>query len=119
MSDYQPKKLPSQWISIQEATRHAPYSQEYLSLLARRGKIFAKKIGRNWYTTHEALECYISEQALLSPVSKQFSSTVELASAPSNLLEEFKRLNPQVFGENQKQELRNTKQGTQDTNQEA
>ncbi|MCR4337707.1 MAG: helix-turn-helix domain-containing protein, partial [Candidatus Omnitrophica bacterium] len=105
MSDYQPKKSPSQWISIQEATRHAPYSQEYLSLLARRGKIFAKKIGRNWYTTHEALERYISEQALLSPISKQFSSTVELASAPSNLLEEFKRLNPQAFPKDTKPEV--------------
>src|ERR1035437_6897090 len=113
MSDYQPKKSPSavkqnpsQWISIQEAAHHAPYSQEYLSLLARRGKIFAKKIGRNWYTTHEALERYISEQALLSPISKQFSSKVELASAPSSpkLMEEFKRLNPQVFGS---QEIKN------------
>ncbi|OGM97760.1 MAG: hypothetical protein A2735_01215 [Candidatus Yanofskybacteria bacterium RIFCSPHIGHO2_01_FULL_41_21] len=118
MSDYQPKKLPSQWISIQEATRHAPYSQEYLSLLARRGKIFAKKIGRNWYTTHEALERYISEQTLLSPIAKQFSPTVELASSSSNLVEEFKRLNPQVFGQEKKQELGirnqelgNTKQG--------
>ncbi|MBP9822521.1 MAG: hypothetical protein KBC81_03730, partial [Candidatus Pacebacteria bacterium] len=97
MSDYQPKKSPSQWISIQEASHHAPYSQEYLSLLARRGKIFAKKIGRNWYTTHEALASYVSEQALLSPLSKQISASVDLASAPSNLVDEFKRLNPQAF----------------------
>ena len=108
MSDYQPKKSPSQWISIQEAANHAPYSQEYLSLLARRGKIFAKKIGRNWYTTHEALANYISEQALLSPLSKQFASGVELASAPSNLMEEFKRLNPQAFAPQEvKQEVPN------------
>ena len=118
MSDYQPKKIPSgnrqnpsEWISIQEAAHHAPYSQEYLSLLARRGKIFAKKIGRNWYTTHKALERYISEQALLSPIAKQFNSTVELASAPSNLMDEFKRLNPQAFGQEKKQELGNVKQG--------
>src|SRR3989338_7281311 len=90
MSDYQPKKSPSQWISIQEAAHHAPYSQEYLSLLARRGKIFAKKIGRNWYTTHEALKSYVS--------------TVKLTSTPSNLLEEFKRLNPQVFPKDTNQE---------------
>src|SRR3989344_8240092 len=97
MSDYQPKKSPSQWISIQEAAHHAQYSQEYLSLLARRGKIFAKKIGRNWYTTHEALASYLSGQALLSPISKQINSTIELTSAGSSLVEEFKRLNPQAF----------------------
>ena len=123
MSDYQPKKSlpagrqvhPKQWLSIQEAAHHAPYSQEYLSLLARRGKIFAKKIGRNWYTTHEALQRYVSEQALLSPISKQFSPAVELASAPSNLMDEFKRLNPQIFNEDKKQESRSTNQGTEPT----
>src|SRR3989344_1939821 len=106
MSDYQPKKNPKKWVSIQAAAHDSPYSQEYLSLLARRGKIFAKKIGRNWYTTQEALAHYISEQALLSPISKQFISKVELASAGPDLVEEFKRLNPQAFGQDVKPEIR-------------
>lgn len=38
----------------------AAYGQEYISLLARTGKIDAYKEGRNWYTTKEAIENYIS-----------------------------------------------------------
>lgn len=35
-----------------------PYGQEYISLLARQGKIDAHKDGRNWFTTKEAVEEY-------------------------------------------------------------
>ncbi len=35
-----------------------PYGQEYISLLARQGKIDAYKEGRNWLTTKEAIEEY-------------------------------------------------------------
>lgn len=37
-----------------------PYGQEYISLLARQGKIDAHKEGRNWFTTREAVEEYIA-----------------------------------------------------------
>ncbi|UWY27762.1 Fic family protein [Flavobacterium sp. TR2] len=37
-----------------------PYGQEYVSLLARTGKIDAYKEGRNWYTTKEAIENYMA-----------------------------------------------------------
>ena len=46
------------YISLAEAATHVPYTQEYLGLLARKGKLDAKKIGRNWYTTHEAVLDY-------------------------------------------------------------
>ena len=36
-----------------------PYGQEYVSLLARQGKIDAHKEGRNWVTTKKAVEDYI------------------------------------------------------------
>lgn len=35
-----------------------PYSQEYVSLLARKGKIDAYKQGRNWLTTEKAIQDY-------------------------------------------------------------
>jgi Fic family protein len=35
------------------------YSQEYLSLLARQGKIDAYKEGRNWLTTQQAIDDYL------------------------------------------------------------
>jgi len=36
-----------------------PYGQEYISLLARQGKIDAYKEGRNWLTTADAVEHYM------------------------------------------------------------
>ena len=39
-----------------------PYSQEYVSLLARQGKIDAHKEGRNWFTTKEAVLNYIDNK---------------------------------------------------------
>ncbi|MFD2726802.1 Fic family protein [Hyunsoonleella rubra] len=38
------------------------YGQEYISLLARQGKIDAHKEGRNWYTTKEAIKNYIEDR---------------------------------------------------------
>lgn len=39
-----------------------PYSQEYISLLARQGKIDAHKEGRNWFTTKKAIEEYMANR---------------------------------------------------------
>lgn len=38
------------------------YGQEYISLLARQGKIDAHKEGRNWYTTKQSLQDYIKNR---------------------------------------------------------
>ncbi len=46
------------WIPLREAARGTPYSQEYLSLLARTGRLEAVKRGRNWYTTRNAVAAY-------------------------------------------------------------
>src|SRR3989344_3097329 len=116
MSEFRLKKSlprrqagPPEWVSMQEASKLVPYSQEYLSLLARRDKIFAKKIGRNWYTSKEALEKYVAEQSILAINSRLIQPLqkpqVFLAEAPvqessqtsRNLIDEFKRLNPQIF----------------------
>jgi Fic family protein len=51
-------KPEDEWISLQEACIGTPYSQEYLSLLARLGRIEATKRGRNWYTTRKAIKVY-------------------------------------------------------------
>jgi Fic family protein len=39
-----------------------PYGQEYLSLLARQGKIDAFKEGRNWYTSKKAVNDYLTNR---------------------------------------------------------
>ena len=41
---------------------NSPYGQEYVSLLARSGKIDAYKEGRNWYTTKDAIADYIANR---------------------------------------------------------
>lgn len=48
-----------EYINLQRATSFCSYSQEYLSLRARKGKLKAIKIGRNWHTTQEWLQDYI------------------------------------------------------------
>lgn len=53
--DYQP-------ISMIVEEEGVPYGQEYVSLLARQGKIDAFKEGRNWLTTKDAILDYIKKR---------------------------------------------------------
>lgn len=49
-------------ISIAQASKGTPYSQEYLSLLARKGRLKAIKISRDWLTTRQAVLSYVKMQ---------------------------------------------------------
>ena len=62
----EPPLNEERWIPLSEAALHTKYSQEYLSLLARTGKLEAKKIGRIWHTTQKALRAYSSSLGNLS-----------------------------------------------------
>ncbi len=53
--DYQP-------IATIVAEPMAAYGQEYVSLLARKGKIDAYKEGKNWFTTQNAIQEYIQSR---------------------------------------------------------
>jgi len=55
-------KKGAEYISLSEASKGSPYSQEYLSLLARKGKIEAVKLGRNWFIKKEAIKRYIASK---------------------------------------------------------
>ena len=50
------------YITLAEASRDCRYSQEYLSLLARKGRIDAVKSGRIWMISRKVLEDYVREQ---------------------------------------------------------
>lgn len=50
-----------EYISLAEAATYCNYSQDYLSLRARQGKLKSKKFGRNWVTTRQWLEEYIKQ----------------------------------------------------------
>ena len=52
------EKNPKEYIPLQEAAKYCHYSQEYLSLRARQGKLRSLKFGRNWVTKKEWLEEY-------------------------------------------------------------
>lgn len=45
-------------LTLAEVSRSTAYSQKYINLLARMGRIFAVKRGRIWYTTMDAIEEY-------------------------------------------------------------
>jgi len=49
------------FISLAEATKHCGYSQEYLSKLAKEGRLDAHKKSRNWVTTEAAIKQYIAK----------------------------------------------------------
>ena len=112
MTDNSPKKTTdtNAWISMQEASEACSYSQEYLSLRARQGKLFSKKIGRNWYTPRKALNDYLAQQSVLvyqpmlasamTPEEPEANLPGQLPGQPKRpkIIEEFERLNPQIFG---------------------
>lgn len=55
-----PPPAEEEWIPLRQAAGWVPYSQEYLSLLARTGRLEALKRGRIWHTTRHALEAYLN-----------------------------------------------------------
>jgi hypothetical protein len=46
-------------LTLAEASKTTPYSQEYLSLLARKGLLGAYKQGRNWVVSRRELDRYL------------------------------------------------------------
>jgi len=65
--------MANEYISLREATKYCSYSQDYLKLRARQGKLKSIKLGRNWFTTKEWIEEYIRKVSKHSrhPLSPQ------------------------------------------------
>ncbi|MCD6500943.1 hypothetical protein J7K42_02980, partial [bacterium] len=62
MSEQNNGKTGNGYISLREAAKYSGrYSQEYLSLRARQGKLKAVKFGRNWVTRKEWVDEYIKQ----------------------------------------------------------
>jgi len=49
------------YISLSDAAKLTDYSQDYISLLCRKGKMKGEKLGRNWVTTREWVKDYINK----------------------------------------------------------
>ncbi len=56
------KAAREEYLPLSEISRQTPYSEKYLNLLARFGKIEAHKEKRNWLTTLGAVERYIKNR---------------------------------------------------------
>jgi excisionase family DNA binding protein len=55
-----------QLISVKEAAARFNISDAHLRLLARRGRLKATKLGRDWFTTPEAVAAYLANVELRS-----------------------------------------------------
>jgi Fic family protein len=53
------KEIKEKYLSLSELAKSTKFTEKYLNLLARTGKLEAHKEGRNWLTTKEALERYL------------------------------------------------------------
>jgi len=56
-----PPTQKDNFISLAEATKYCDYSQEYLSKLAKEGRLDSHKSQRNWVTTKTAVQEYIAK----------------------------------------------------------
>ena len=59
----EPPPPEDEWIPLRQAAEGTRYSQEYLSLLARKGRLEAVKRGQTWYTTRNAVDAYLASLA--------------------------------------------------------
>ena len=59
MTNDQPAGDKHELISLAEAAKRYGFSTSYLRRLARKGRLNAKKVGRDWVTTPAEVEEYI------------------------------------------------------------
>jgi trimeric autotransporter adhesin len=107
------------WLSMSEASKLTPYSAEYLSLLARKGKLASKKIDNTWYTTKAILDEYMRKQMLRAQVlrgevisNSQFSISSQ---APISNVETDSKIENSLQIANSKIENSSAKQGKIET----
>ena len=54
-------------ISLSEAAKLSGLSHSHLRLLARNGEIWAKWLGRGWFTTEKAVQAYLAQDRRPGP----------------------------------------------------
>ncbi len=62
MTNDQPVEDKHELISLAEAARRYGFNRNYLSELARRGRLKAQKVGNMWVTTPADVEAYITSR---------------------------------------------------------
>lgn len=56
------RRDPDELISLAEAAERYGFDQDYLRQLIHRGRLKAKKVGRDWLTTSRDIEDYIASR---------------------------------------------------------
>lgn len=54
------------WITLADAAALSGLSRSHIQLLARTGRLQATKMGRDWFTTREAVAAYLRDDRLRS-----------------------------------------------------
>ncbi|HOZ36867.1 MAG TPA: hypothetical protein PLR18_03505, partial [bacterium] len=75
--DKSSRVVPHGYFLLSELEGQCEYSQEYLSLLARKGELKAKKFGRNWYATKESLVEYTHSHAVKVKEGEKAKNTAD------------------------------------------
>ena len=72
LPSYKDEEQPTlnELISLQEASNLSGLSHDHLRRLAGQGNLWAKKIGRNWVTTEQAVREYLSFERRSGPKKK-------------------------------------------------
>lgn len=60
-----------QLITLAEAVELSGFTQSHLRLLARQGKLWARKLGRDWLTTEAAVKEYLATERKTGPKPKE------------------------------------------------
>jgi hypothetical protein len=58
-------------ITLSEAARISGFTTRHLRYLAENGELWARKLGRNWFTTTHSVEEYLARERHPGPKSKQ------------------------------------------------
>ena len=58
-------------LSLAEASKLSGFSTSHLRLLVRKGDMWGIKLGRNWFTTNQALKDYLAHEHKPGPKPKK------------------------------------------------
>ena len=62
-----PEELASKFITVTEACEISGFTPSYIRQLLRKEKIAGRKIGRDWWTTEEAIRDYLTKERRPGP----------------------------------------------------
>ena len=59
------------WISVADAAAYTGYSDRHIRYLLATGQLAGRKFGRDWFTTKQALDAYLSTDPKPGPEPKK------------------------------------------------